>query len=127
MLGSMPDVHVTTDPMTVFGIVTVIGALAVVAVIVSFRAARIPDTSDEPFPPRSPGQHIETAPARKPVPPALGADRHDAGPASSTTQPERVAMFAIVGLIAAVAVIAIVVTARNTQLSYVSDELRRRD
>jgi hypothetical protein len=125
MLGSMPDVQVTSDPTTVFAIVAVIGALAVIAVVISFWAARLPTMPDESAAP--PEALVQPVAPRQPAPPSVDAERSEAVVASPTTPAERRAVFAIVGMIAALVVIGIIVSVRTAQLSYASDEAGKRD
>jgi hypothetical protein len=125
MLGSMPNVQVTTDPTTVFAIVAVIGALAVLAVVISFWAGRLPAVPDEPpAPPKALAQPVEP---RQPAPQIVDAERSQAVTAPTTTPAERRALFAIVGMIFALVVIGIIVSVRAAQLSYASDGAGKRD
>ena len=83
MLGRMPDVHVTTNPTPCSRSSAVIGALAIVAVVVSLWAARFADApSASPALPYQP-----TAPARQPTLPVPTTQPAQSFVASSARTP----------------------------------------
>lgn len=113
----MPDVQVTTDATAVFAIVAVIGGLAIVAVVVSFWAARFADAPSAspalPYePPAAAGEPILPVPATQPAQRFGGVERSHFG-VDSPTLLERIALFAIVGVVAALLVAAVIVALRD--------------